>query len=102
MSQIELHNILTFLLDNQNIIDLETKQKFNCKKIINQEINSAKKKDNLSELKENPNIFSPKFKNNYLYIQHLLTSSIIIHHPSKQLYNYCLQPLEGLNLQSYF
>ena len=79
--QVELHNILTFLLDNQNINDVENKQKFNGLKIIDQAINSAK--DNLSELKENQMIFSKKFKNNYLYIQHLLTA------PETSYYDFC-------------
>ena len=83
--QIELHNILTFLLDNQAINDLEkeNKQKFDGKKIIKETIESLKNKNCLSKLKENPIIFSPKFKNNYLYIQHLLTAS------ERSYYDFC-------------
>ena len=75
--QIELHNILTFLLDNHAINDLEkdNKLKFDGKKLIKESIESLKKTNSLSKLKENPIIFSPKFKNNYLYIQHILTAS---------------------------
>ena len=79
--QIELHSILTFFLEEQNINDIDSsKQKFH--KSISQRMKSIseikknnRRKEHLSEVEESPILFSPKFNNNYLYIQHILTSA---------------------------
>ena len=65
--QLELHNVLTILLDNPNkIIDTDSnKQK---SRINSQRIKST------NDIKKNIIFYSPKFNNNYLYIHHILTS----------------------------
>ena len=59
--QLELHNILTILLDNQNINDSD--------------INKNQRIKSYDQLKKNNFVYSPKFNNNYLYVQHILNSS---------------------------
>ena len=78
--QLELHNILSVLLDNENNIDLDNKQKTHGSKTVNLRRKSAdikikkysKKKD---DIELNPFLYSPKFNNNYLYLQHILNAS---------------------------
>ena len=83
--QIELHSILTFFLDEQNINDMDSsKQKLNKTITITQRTQRMKsvreltknnrRKENSSDIEDSPVLYSPKFKNNYLYIQHILTS----------------------------
>ena len=67
--QIELHSVLTKALDNSE----------------NSEVDSTKKKLNKSiKVDDSLNIYSPKFNNNYLYIQHLLAS------PEMKYYDFSL------------
>ena len=79
--QIELHSILTLLLDNNNINEIDlTKQKTISTKTIPKKIKppiefKKNKTNDLFVLEENSILKRPKFKNNYLYIQHILTSS---------------------------
>ena len=80
--QIELHSILTFFLDEQNINDMDSsKQKLNKTITITQRMKSVRELtknnrriENSSDIEDSPVLYSPKFKNNYLYIQHILTS----------------------------
>ena len=72
--QLELHSILTFLLDNPNILDIDSnKQK--------SRLNTQRFKS-FNDVKKNM-IYSPKFNNNYLYIHHILTS------PETSYYDFC-------------
>ena len=74
--QLELHNVLTILLDNPNkIIDTDSnKQK---SRINSQRIKST------NDIKKNIIFYSPKFNNNYLYIHHILTS------PETSYFDFC-------------
>ena len=74
--QLELHNVLTILLDNPNkIIDTDSnKQK---SRINSQRIKSS------NERQKNIIFYSPKFNNNYLYIHHILTS------PETSYFDFC-------------
>ena len=73
--QIELHNILTKTLDNNNINNIDYTRIKRRSKTITPNVNTNLIK-NYTELLETKDIqYSPKFNNNYLYVQHLLSLS---------------------------
>ena len=73
--QLELHKILSVLFkeEEEDESDSNKPKLINSKTIIPK--NNDVKDDNLTVIKDNPIIYSPKFNNNYLYIQHILNSS---------------------------
>ena len=73
--QLELHKILSVLFkeEEEDESDSNKQKLINSKTIIPK--NNDVKDDNLTVIKDNPIIYSPKFNNNYLYIQHILNSS---------------------------
>ena len=80
--QIELHNILTNIFDISNIDEYD----YNSKK-RSRTVNNQNKLDHFLNNKNNANekfFYSPKFNNNYLFIQHLLSAQQL------NIYDFCL------------
>ena len=73
--QLELHNVLTNILVNSDIDDLSLDKVKKRSKTLSQHATDVKNRHNTEFLEDKEILFSPKFNNNYLYIQHLLASS---------------------------
>ena len=73
--QLELHNVLTNILVNLDIDDLSLDKVKKRSKTLSQHVTDVKNRHNTEFLEDKEILFSPKFNNNYLYIQHLLAAS---------------------------
>ena len=73
--QIELHNILSNVLDSSNINDIDFSKIKRRSQTMSQRISVNFLRYNSNNIENYKPLYSPKFKNNYLFIQHILAST---------------------------